>query len=88
MEFLWLETIAKMCLSVSFLGLVRHNPLLSFSFFTNAMGTKTHICTPERKSQINQVGIHYATPTVKTDYGMFVIVGIAESGDPQSLYAQ
>lgn len=77
-----------MCLSVSFLGLVRHNPLLSFSFFTNAVGTRAHVWTPVRKSQINQVGIHYATPTVKSAYDMFVIVGIVESGDPQSLYAQ
>ncbi len=49
------------------------------------MGTKAHVWTPVRKSQINQVGIHYATPTVKSAYEMFVIVGIVECGDPQSL---
>lgn len=38
-----------------------------------------------RKSQINQVGIDYATLTVKSAHDMFVIVGIVESGDPQSL---
>ncbi len=77
-----------MCLSVSFLGLVRHNPLLSFSVFTNAMGTKAHVLTHICKSQINQVGIHYATPTVKSAYEMFVIVGIVKCGDPRSLNAQ